>query len=129
MPNQRYVQGNRYEARAAEQLRTNGYLAYQTRGSKSPADIVAIKPDRIGCHVLLVQVKGGLSTSITGNEWNALYELAHAYGARPIVCERVSLERAPIALRWKQITGWHEEYSRDWPSRPFLMDEVMHGGE
>ena len=88
----------------------------QTRGSKSPVDIWAAKPGQL----LFVQVKGG-AKSISGEQWNALFEIACKAGAIPVVADK-PLRRGGWRLR--RVTGRHVPHSREWSWLPFLTDEV-----
>ena len=110
-----YERGNYLERRAADKLRHDGYTCWQTRGSKTPADIIAAKPGQL----LLVQVKAGLAT-ITHDEWNNLLATATRAGAIPIVADR--LKRGVI--RWRRITHAHQPNSRDWPAVDWHADQV-----
>lgn len=109
-----YSRGNYAEVRVAAHLRAEGYEVWQARGSKGAADLIAIKPGE----VLLVQVKG--HPRISGDEWNALRDLAVICGAVPIVALAVPRR----ALELTRITGFHWKHSADWPGEPFLTDEA-----
>lgn len=117
MPNPQYRSGNQFERRVAEQLRGDGYVVYQTRGSKSVADLVAFKPGQ----VLLVQAKSG-ATRISGTEWNLLLELARRAGAVPLLADRTG--PALRRIRYQRLTGPHTPHSRSWPCEPWTPDEV-----
>lgn len=122
-----YRVGGYYERRAAAVLESEGYLVWQSRGSKGAADLIAIKPagrilgGLIGgvCEVLLVQVKGR-SAAITSDGWNLLYALAAEYGALPIVADFP----ARGELRLRKIIAPHEARRHHWPAVPFHTDRV-----
>ncbi len=132
-----YQQGDYAEKLVMATLVTNGYLCWQTRGSKGLADIIAVKPvsraralddgRRIDgfASVLLVQVKRG--TVAAHLDWNALYELATAYCCRPVWVDTYEpgAGSRPATFRWREITGWHSARGRDWPAVPFVIDTVI----
>jgi hypothetical protein len=108
MPNAAYQRGMRWEDRAANDLRNLGYWVIQTRGSKTPTDLVALKA---GAIPLLAQIKSPGAT-FGGQGWNALFELAQRCGAVPLTCEWHGL---PLKPTWFRITGNHPMRSRSWP--------------
>jgi Holliday junction resolvase len=110
-----YQKGDHFEKRVLGDLRTQGYVAWQTRGSKSPADIIALKSGQ----VLLVQVKSGAGM-MAHEDWNTLYDLAERVAGHAILAERVSRK-----IRYRRLDGWHRFRSRYWPCEPFLLDEVI----
>ncbi len=110
MPNSAYQRGNNAERRACATLQRHGWYTWQTRGSKSAADIVAMR----GGVVLLVQVKYG-ETEITGAEWNALYQLSTMIGAIPIYAST----RPREGFLWVRMCGEHPRQSRVWPGIEF----------
>jgi Holliday junction resolvase len=112
-----YRRGDHFEKRVADQLRIDGYIVYQSRGSKSPVDIVALKP----MQVLLIQAKSG-DTGLTGVEWNLLLELARRAGAIPLVADRTG--PAGRVIRWRRITGPHPAHTRTWPCEDWTPDQV-----
>lgn len=114
MPNRRYVNGNHFERRVADALRGDGYRVWQTRGSKSPADLIALK---IG-QVLLVQVKSGV-TGLDHTQWNALHELATPFGAVPIIADRDGRR-----IRYRRITDRHASRSQNWPTADWTPDAI-----
>jgi Holliday junction resolvase len=114
MPNPHYRAGDHFEKRVADHLRADGYAVWQTRGSKSPADLIAIKPGE----TLFVQVKAG-ATTLDHAEWNALIHTAIIAGALPIIADRDGR-----GIRYRRILGGHTERSRDWPTEPFTTDIV-----
>ena len=115
-----YQRSGYYERTIAELFEFDGYKVWQTRGSKSPADLICIKPG----HVVLVQVKGGAvidgHSPITHVGWNSLFQLATAVGAIPVLAFWPA--RGHPALR--RITGEHVGHKTLWPSEPFLTDEA-----
>jgi Holliday junction resolvase len=112
VPNRAYEAGNRFEKRVAQHLRDEGYVVWQTRGSKSAADLIAL---RVG-QVLLVQVKGGVTT-LNHEQWNALYDLARMCGALPVIADRNARQ-----IRWRRIIDQHQPRTHDWPALPFTTD-------
>lgn len=120
-----YSRGNDYERRVADELRGDGYQCWQTRGSKSAADIIALKPGQ----VLLVQVKGA-SEQISSNDWNALYSLAALVLAEPIVADFPKWKPSKAGpVRYRRISGEHRHYAREWPCEEFTPDEIGKLGE
>jgi len=109
-----YQKSDWFEKRILADLRTQGYVAWQTRGSKSPADIVALKCGQ----TLLVQVKSGKAT-MGHDEWNKLYDLAKRVNAQAILAERAARK-----IRYRCLVGWHRARSRYWPCETFVLDEV-----
>ena len=110
-----YERGNAFERRVAGQLRDEGYMVWQTRGSKSATDLIAAKAGQL----VLVQVKAG-AEPISGAGWNALRTLAEYVGAVPVVADR-----SGRAIRYRRITGWHRPHSQHWPAEPFRTDELV----
>jgi Holliday junction resolvase len=110
-----YARGNYAERRTADTLRGDGYAVWQSRGSKGPADLIAVKVGEI----LLVQVKSG-TTPIGGSQWNALYQLARQIGAVPVVADWPKRGK----LRLRRITGEHLERKQTWPAIPFTLDQI-----
>jgi Holliday junction resolvase len=112
-----YERGNHFERRVADQLRTDGYQVWQTRGSKSPADILAAKTGQL----LLVQVKSG-EHGMSGTDWNLLLELANRAGATPILATRTG--PALRRIHYRRLTGPHRHGTRSWPCEDWTPDEV-----
>jgi Holliday junction resolvase len=116
-----YQRGNAFERIIADQLRGDGYSVWQTRGSKSPVDIVAIKTGQ----TLFVQCKGGAG-GLTSARWDELHDLAAAVGAVPILADRGG--RGIYRLR--RITGRYRPHQAGearggiWPAEPFSTDDV-----
>jgi Holliday junction resolvase len=106
MPNRFYEAGDRFEKRVMKDLTNNGYTCWQTRGSKTAVDIIAL-----GCDsVLLVQVKSG-DRIVEHAPWNELYDLAVRASAGPVVADRDGRN-----IRYRLITGHHQHGSRNWPA-------------
>lgn len=112
MTGNHYRQGDHYEKRVKADLEANGYAVWQTRQSRSPADLVAIKPGQ----TLLVQVKAG-RTMLSHDEWNALYELGRSAAAVTVVADR-----AGRSIRYREVLGRHSAHSAIWPCQPWLPD-------
>jgi Holliday junction resolvase len=109
-----YQRGDYFEKKCAAALTGDGYVCWQTRGSKTPVDIVALKPTQ----VLLVQCKGG-DKPISGAGWNALFELAYRLQGEAILADRDG-----TGIRWRRIVGWHADRSQTWPCTPWTPDEA-----
>lgn len=117
-----YRRGYDAERRVAAALTAEGYYVLQSRGSHGPADLAAIKAGQI----LLVQVKGGNADDAMLGTWvNALYNLAAAAGAVPVIADYPRRGR----LRFRRITGTHTERSHTWPLAPFTTDEAARAAE
>jgi hypothetical protein len=123
-----YSKGNSYERKAMDHLHAEGYHVWQTRGSKSPADLIAIKPGQL----LLVQVKGAQS-AISHQGWNDLWYLSLDCGTigKPclaIIADWPSWKPSKAGpIRLSVITGRHHAHSQTWPCEPFSTDLV--GGQ
>ena len=74
-----YRSGQAFEYRVRDALRAMGYYCLRSPQSRSPLDLVAIKRGA----VLFVQCKR--SGALGVDAWNALYELAAACGAIPLL--------------------------------------------
>jgi Holliday junction resolvase len=82
MPRQMmYRRGREFEYRVRDHLKAHGYFVLRSPASKSPIDLVAIRPGE----VLFVQCKRG--GSLGPGEWNRLWELAESCCALPILAE------------------------------------------
>jgi len=108
LPNPNYRRGMRWEDRAAEDLTALGYWVIQTRGSRTPTDLVGLKNKH---PVILAQIKSP-GVSIDGHGWNALYELAELCGATALVCD---WEGRPLAPVWFRIVDFHTPRGKFWP--------------
>lgn len=74
-----YRLGRAFEYRARDRLKAAGYFVLRSPASKSPIDLLAIKPGV----VLMIQCKR--SAALPVGEWNALYDLAISTGAVPLL--------------------------------------------
>jgi Holliday junction resolvase len=104
--------GRRFEYKVRDDLKANGYWVMKSPASKSPVDMVAIKPGQ----VLFVQCK--LNGRIDPAEREALYTLAWLAGGMPILAE---LSRAPGQKRGGVI--WYRQVTPGKLFR-FELDEV-----
>jgi Holliday junction resolvase len=107
--------GRRFEYRIRDMLRANGYWVMRSPASKSPIDLVAIKPGQ----VLFVQCK--VNGRLGPAEWNTLMDTAEAAGALPVMAERPSRGKARYWLLAKRKDG----SGRRQPMEPFTIDEVF----
>ena len=112
MPNHQYEAGDRFEKRVMNDLRRRGYQSWQTRGSKSAADIIALTPREHDAS-LLVQVKSGVKQPGHA-EFNALLDTALKAAAWAIIADRDGRK-----IRYRLITGYHTYRSRDWPAEEY----------
>lgn len=87
--------GYRFEHRCQKYLRDNGYFVMRSPASKSPIDLVAIKPGQ----VLFVQCK--TNGRLDPDGWNALMDAAEPAGAQPVMVERT----AGLKLAWWLLTA------------------------
>jgi Holliday junction resolvase len=79
----RYRAGQTFEHCVRDDLRSRGFLlVVRAAGSKGPVDLVAARLNEL----LLVQCKRSLRCD--PEEWNALFTLAAACGAGPLVAGR-----------------------------------------
>ncbi|MFP5204071.1 MAG: hypothetical protein ACLGSH_01805 [Acidobacteriota bacterium] len=74
-----YRLGRAFEYRARDALKAAGYFVLRSPASRSPIDLLAIKPGV----VLMIQCKR--SAALPVGEWNALYDLAISTGAVPLL--------------------------------------------
>jgi Holliday junction resolvase len=74
-----YKYGRQFEYRVRDHLKRLGYFAMRSPASKTPIDILAVRPGA----VLFVQCKR--SGSFPPAEWNELFELAKSCGAIPVL--------------------------------------------
>lgn len=122
-----YARGNVWEARTAENLRGDGYAVWQSRGSHTAADLIALKAGQI----LLCQVKRTskksptMSELITSAEWNELLDIAATAGGIPLLITYTG--RAKAARQVLRLTGPHLDNSQTWPCEPFATDEAAAG--
>jgi Holliday junction resolvase len=115
MPNPAYARGNYFERRIADDLRHNGYLVWQSRGSKTVVDLVALKRGQ----VLLIQAKSGL-TQPSHEEWNTLLGHATRVGGIALVADRGGRG----VTRYRQITHPHIKGRHDWPAQRWTADDA-----
>ena len=114
MPNRQYEAGDRFEKRVMNDLRRRRHICWQTRGSKTAVDIVALSGS-LNPHdpVLLVQAKSG--EKITEHAaWNALLDVAIRTSSHAIIADRDGRK-----IRYRLITGYHTYRSRDWPAENY----------
>ena len=108
-----YDQGRRFEWLVRDYLRDNGYEVIRAAGSKTKADLIALKPGQI----LIVQCK---RTSIPGpSERREIVRLAQMVQAVPIVATRGSRGTGGPLLR--RIT---DDGSSPRALEVFVVDEV-----
>jgi Holliday junction resolvase len=117
-----YRRGNTYEVRVKLALERDGYRVWQSRGSKSPADLIALKPGQ----TLLIQVKSGPTEpgveSLPGASWNALWDLAQQVDAEAIIADRDPDRQRRI--RYRRITAAHQPRRQSWPCQPWRPDTL-----
>jgi len=75
----KYRIGRQLEYRVRDHLKKIGYFALRSPGSKSPIDLIAIKPHQ----VLFIQCKRGGNLGVA--EWNELFKIASSCGAIPLL--------------------------------------------
>jgi Holliday junction resolvase len=109
--------GRRFEYRVRDHLRADGYWVMRSPASKSPVDLVAIKPGQ----VLFVQCK--VNGRIGPAEWNTLMDAAETAGAIPVMAERPALRRLCF---WRLIAR-KDGSGRRQPMEPFTIDELFTG--
>lgn len=108
----KYRLGRALEYRVRDVLKDAGYFAMRSPASKTPIDIIGIKPGQ----VLMVQCKRG--GSLPPKEWNALYDLALSCGALPVMAERPY----PRTLNFWLLTARKDGSKRRQPMTPFHLD-------
>jgi len=74
-----YRRGRQFEYAVRDRLRKVGFFAQRSPASKTPIDILAIRPGE----VWMVQCKR--HGALGGAEWNALYDVSKSAGAIPIL--------------------------------------------
>lgn len=82
-----YQRGRALEYRCRDFLRSLGYFVLRSPASRSPLDLVAIRPAK----VLFVQCKR--HGVLNPREWNELYDLALSVGAVPLLAEQNDNQR------------------------------------
>ena len=109
-----YRRGVRFEHTTLYDLRSNGYYAQRTPGSRGVADVMAVKRGQ----VLLVQCK--ISGNLDPAPWNDLYDAAWLCGAIPVMAEK----DAPGSLRYWRLERRKDGLGGRQPKVLFLIDEV-----
>lgn len=107
----KYRYGRQFEYRVRDQLKAVGYFALRSPASRTPIDLVAIRPGR----VLLIQCKRGGQLGV--EEWNALYDIAVSCGAIPV------LASCPVGVRnntvYEHLVARKDGSRRAQPKREF----------
>lgn len=75
----KYRYGRQFEYKVRDELKALGYFALRSPASRTPIDVLAIKPGA----VLMVQCKRGGNLRVS--EWNVLFDLAISCGALPVL--------------------------------------------
>jgi Holliday junction resolvase len=88
-----YSRGRKFEWEVRDLLRSNGYVVIRSAGSKGSADLVAGK----GGHSLFVQCKLG-TKGIRSVDIRKLFELATAFGGRPVVAMKNRIKKGQRIL-------------------------------
>ena len=110
----KYRLGREVEYRVRDMLRQEGYFVLRAPASKTPVDLVAIKPGQ----VLFVQCKR--SGTLPPAEWNALFELAKSCAAIPIMAERPW----PRMTRFWRLLALKDGGRTRQPMEPFQIDQA-----
>jgi len=108
--------GRTFEYKVRDDLAANGYWVMRSPASKSPVDMVAVKPGQ----VLFVQAK--LNGRLDPEEWNVLFELGRQFGARPIMARRAFSRR--FGVDYVELTGVKDGRTPPVYRQPFVLDEV-----
>ncbi len=82
MPNPRYISGYRFEVRVRLHLLERGWLVFRSAGSRSVADLIALRTGE----VMLVQCKVSGAWGLL--ERQNLARVAEEVGARPVLAAR-----------------------------------------
>lgn len=106
----KYRLGRALEYRCRDRLKALGYFALRSPASRSPIDILAIRPGL----VLFVQCKRGGTLPVS--EWNALMDAAESCGALPVMCEQPS---GRGSMRWWLLNERKDGSKRRQPLSPF----------
>lgn len=109
-----YRLGRALEYRVRDKLKVNGYVAMRSPASKSPIDIIGIKPGQ----VLFIQCKRG--GALVPKEWNAIYDLAMSAGAIPVMAE----QPYPRCIKFWRMTARKDGSRRRQPMEEFDIDPV-----
>jgi len=113
-----YRYGRQFEYRVRDQLKANGYFAMRSPASKTPIDLIGIKPGV----VLFIQCKR--SGVLNPKEWNELYDLAVSCGAIPILA---STPRRRVTDYERLLTRKDGSRGQRQPKEPF--DPFGEGGK
>lgn len=110
----KYRLGRAVEYRFRDRLKKAGYVVLRSPASRSPLDLVAIRPDQ----VLFIQCKRSGALPPVG--WNALYDMAESAGAVPILAEN------PWPKKWNywRLTDRKDGSKRRQPMVPFDITEA-----
>lgn len=115
-----YARGTAFEMKCAAYLAERGWFVIRSAGSHGLADVVAIAP----AAVVFVQCKA--TGTIRGSEWNRLWEAAQAVNTLPVLAQYGHKPSGEIL--WLQLTGIHQESSREWPWQPWNPTELAATG-
>lgn len=108
-PKTKYRRGRQFEYSVRDKLKELGYFVLRSPASRSPIDLVAIRPGR----VLFIQCKIG--GALPPDEWNALTELSRSVEALPVLAMRSQMRGVAYML----ITGLKDGSKRAQPMRAF----------
>jgi len=108
-----------------------GYEVWQARGSRGPADLIALKgTPGLVTEAVLIQVKRitrqnpTTGVLIGHNEWNALYALATELHATPVLAAWTGLRNQKAELTMQQLDGFHVAHAGYWPAVPYTIDQI-----
>lgn len=108
----KYRLGRALEYRIRDQLKKLGYFAMRSPASRSPIDVIAVRPGV----VLMIQCKRG--GTLPPKEWNALFDLATSCGAIPVMAENP----VPRTTNYWRLTDRKDGSKRRQPMEPFDPD-------
>jgi Holliday junction resolvase len=86
--------GDRFERACSDRLRGLGFLVIRSAGSLGPADLVALRGDRVPA---LIQCK--ITDNTTVRTRMAFYRVATGAGAVPVLVYRAAQRRGAIWVR------------------------------
>lgn len=109
-----YARGKQFEYRTRDDLQVNGYWVMLSPGSRSPVDVVAIKPGQ----VLFVQCK--IAGTLLPGAWNELFDAAQAAGAVPVMAERPGRGR----IAYWELTARKDVPRARQPMAAFTIDQA-----
>lgn len=109
-----YRLGRAVEYRVRDALKAAGYMVLRSPASRSPIDLVAIRPGR----VLFIQCKRNGALPPSG--WNALYDVATPAGAIPIMAENPY----PRQINYWRLTDRKDGSKRRQPMAPYSIHEA-----